>query len=274
MKYRPDIALHFLRNGLRFPPPLENEAPPCPPPPPPSLPWLRTMVLDCRWSALEEMMTDKLQRMQSASSSLQSDKRAKHNSEEASGRDVAVESVVLLNAQHVLNDDSSLSPSSSPSLSRLLLLQRWIQRISILTALDLRSTTHELASDALLFAVATTHHSTLRRLLLPWQSCVSQTTLNLLTMLEELDITAYQAKGFHVHFCGSTLRRLSANGSTLSDAGLSNATALEVLHVSRCGLVTTVAPFARSLRDRQRCAVAMQFASGAQRGRSSVHLFD
>ena len=128
-------------------------------------------------------------------------------------------------------------------------LQQYVVSLPVLTALDLRDCHYEFVPDQFLCAVATVHHSSLQRLNLPDYSCVSQSTLDRFTMLEELDVS-HCGTIANVDFCAATLRVLYANGCRrLSDDGLKNATKLEVLHVGDCRSLTSVSPFAHCLLE-------------------------
>ena len=69
-----------------------------------------------------------------------------------------------------------------------------------------------------------------------------------LPRLEELGVV--QCTGLHcISSIMGQLRRLNAESSDLTDRMLTTADKLEVLHVAHCGDVTTVAPFAYTLRE-------------------------
>ena len=133
-----------------------------------------------------------------------------------------------------------------PSTSQVAAL--YLNSMPMLTALDLRGCVVQKLTSLLVSTAATKHASTLRRLLLPPRTPIPQELLNAFGQLEELDITSSPTFA-HMLFCSATLQILYAdNCQKLTDKGLERACNLKVLHVSDCHLVTTVAPFAHSLR--------------------------
>lgn len=125
---------------------------------------------------------------------------------------------------------------------------RW-PRITSLDFRDLRCSREDHETVQQLLLVMYHHQRSLRRLFLPEDSVISQSTLDCFSQLEELDVT-WCASFTNVDFCSTTLRVLYASYcDNLTNEGLKNATRLEVLHVCGCSNVTSVAPFAHCLLE-------------------------
>lgn len=90
------------------------------------------------------------------------------------------------------------------------------------------------------------HAATVQSLRFPLWCVMPQERLNPFTNLVELELP-WCSTIRSVAFCAATLRILCAGDClNLSDEGLAEATQLEMLNVSSCSHVTSVAPFARS----------------------------
>ena len=84
------------------------------------------------------------------------------------------------------------------------ILRKFVQSLPLLTVLDLRGCTKESIKDSFLSEVGDSH-PWLQRLLLPFASNVTQSTLDRFTRLVELDVSFSQMFK-NVDFCSATLR--------------------------------------------------------------------
>lgn len=102
-----------------------------------------------------------------------------------------------------------------------------------------------------LTTVSAVHGPFVQRLSLPptiTGTYVQQESLEGFTALRYLSMFNHKCI-WDVSFCGATLEVLLADWSGLCDEGLQNATRLQVLHCDSCEGVTTLEPFAATLRE-------------------------